>query len=324
MDIGKTVETLVNASSRALASITSKYYKLRGLDYKTFTTLYEAVVTPVMNYAAATWGHTKYIRCDTVQNKAMRTILGGSRVTPVAAMYSELNWIPPHIKQKTELLRFWLRLCKLPENRVVKKVFNHDFELSQRGRVSPGYHVKSMLEQAGLDYVWENKNSGKLNKSILNKVLQSEMKVFQISNKNDMQDMSRLTIYRQIKHSAELEKYINIIRDRTQRGLMAKARMGTLPIRVETGRYRNIPREERLCQFCDGQEVEDEIHILLKCTKYSELRDSFYKTHVHSEDITVLEDIDILKHILANDNVVVIQAAAKYIHNVMMKRSSAS
>ena len=41
-----------------LGSITSKYYKLDGLDHRTFKAMFDAVVYPVMSYAAAAWGYT--------------------------------------------------------------------------------------------------------------------------------------------------------------------------------------------------------------------------------------------------------------------------
>ena len=97
-DIGKLVETLANASSKALGSITSKYYKLDGLDHRTFKAMFDAVVYPVMGYAAAAWGYTRYSKCDTIQNRAMRTFLGVNKVTPTAALYADTNWTPPIVK----------------------------------------------------------------------------------------------------------------------------------------------------------------------------------------------------------------------------------
>jgi hypothetical protein len=322
LDIGKMVDTLGNASSRALASIISKFYKIGGLDYVTFYTLYEAVVQPVMNYAAATWGHKTFHKCSTVQNRAMRTILGVGRVTPIAALYGDLNWTPPYIKHKIEVIRYWLRLCKLSENRLTKKVFNHDNELAKTGRKSLGQEVKIILETAGLD-IWDNQNADEINEnSVINMVHQSEMKIFHDKLKEDMQSMSRLTIYRQIKSNFELEKYVQVVKNKKDRGLLAKARMGTLPIRVETGRYRGIAREERICQHCDGQAVEDEVHVLLYCNKYNDIRDKFYQTILTHIDINTLSDIEIMKFILANEDTKVMFASAKYLHNVLLQRSA--
>ncbi len=59
----------------------------------------------------------------------------------------------------------------------------------------------------------------------------------------------------------------------------AKFRCGVAPIRLETGRYENLPEEQRLCPMCDSQAIESEIHMLTKCNLYINLRaDLFHKT----------------------------------------------
>ena len=314
------VEVLINASSRALANITSKYYALDGLNYNSFKTIYDALVLPVMNYAAATWGHTAFQKCSTVQNRAMRTILGVGRVTPIAAMYGDLGWTPPHVRQKLEVVKFWLRLCKIPNNRTVKKVFDYDHQLSRSGRQHQGHTVKCMFEQAGLS-VWENQNTDELSdKSILRLIEDSEMRLFHQSQRLEMQDMSRLLIYNQIKNDFKLEQYVTNIDNRKLRGLLARARMGTLPISVETGRYRGIPRDERLCMMCDDRVVEDEPHLLLHCSKYDDLREMFYSKILNDTDHGQLSNHELLTLILANDHKM--SLSAKYILDLLMRRSA--
>ena len=64
------------------------------------------------------------------------------------------------------------------------------------------------------------------------------MKAYHIGLCQEMQDMSRLESYHGLKENFELEKYVTIIRDHTQCNILTKSRMGTLPVRVATGRYR--------------------------------------------------------------------------------------
>ena len=47
-------------------------------------------------------------------------------------------------------------------------------------------------------------------------------------------------------------------------------------LRIETGRYENIPRNERICHFCTSNKIEDENHFLLDCKAYSQIRDIFF------------------------------------------------
>ena len=55
------------------------------------------------------------------------------------------------------------------------------------------------------------------------------------------------------------------------RSAFAKFRCGVAPIRLETGRYENIPENERLCPYCSVF-VEDEIHVMLNCNLYENER----------------------------------------------------
>ena len=64
--------------------------------------------------------------------------------------------------------------------------------------------------------------------------------------------MGRLEIYHELKNGFDPERYAKVVKDRKQRGLLAKARMGTVPLHIETGQYRDIAKDERLCQGCVG------------------------------------------------------------------------
>ena len=52
--------------------------------------------------------------------------------------------------------------------------------------------------------------------------------------------------------------------------------MSSHQLRIETGRYENIPRNERMCHFCTSNKIEDENHFLLDCKAYSQIRDTFF------------------------------------------------
>ena len=58
-------------------------------------------------------------------------------------------------------------------------------------------------------------------------------------------------------------------------------RIGNHKLRIETGRYHQIPRVKRLCPLCKSNQGEDESHFLIYCNKYSILRNEFYKKIEH-------------------------------------------
>ncbi len=54
--------------------------------------------------------------------------------------------------------------------------------------------------------------------------------------------------------------------------MLSQLRYGVLPLRIETGRFVNEPRENRICTLCDLNRVEDTIHFMFECPKYVDHR----------------------------------------------------
>ena len=56
---------------------------------------------------------------------------------------------------------------------------------------------------------------------------------------------------------------------------MSRLRAGCLDLEIETGRWRGVQRENRICKLCsDG--IETEIHFLFHCCSLEHIRESFY------------------------------------------------
>ena len=52
--------------------------------------------------------------------------------------------------------------------------------------------------------------------------------------------------------------------------LICKLRLSSHCLCIETGRYKNVPLEHRICPMCKF-DVEDEYHFMLKCPAYNNL-----------------------------------------------------
>ena len=46
-------------------------------------------------------------------------------------------------------------------------------------------------------------------------------------------------------------------------------------LEIEKGRYKRMKRENRICQYCHTNDIEDEFHFFFKCPKYKSIRDEF-------------------------------------------------
>ncbi len=57
---------------------------------------------------------------------------------------------------------------------------------------------------------------------------------------------------------------------------LLKLRCGILPLHIERRRYTNIALENRLCEFCEKNVIEDEKHFICSCSFYNDLRNSLH------------------------------------------------
>ena len=81
----------------------------------------------------------------------------------------------------------------------------------------------------------------------------------------------KLQLYSKVKERFQIGKYLDIPTFR-ERQIISKFMCSNHTLRIETGRHDNLPREERLCQLCNIEEIEDEDHFIRKCPTYEQIR----------------------------------------------------
>ena len=298
----ESVDTLATASSRSLGNLNHKYFKVYGFQPSIYKCLYDATVCRIMDYGAGVWGGPLYNKCDIIQHRAMRSILGVSRQTPIPFLYFELGWTPPNIRQKLEMVRLWYHLAGLSDNRLPKQIFILDRTQWKRT-------VQTMFKKANLSTVFDSNNAVNLPFTTISKKIKTVLSKELIQNfSNSMENMSRLYHYRAFETVLNFteQPYVLACKNRKYRSVIAKLRSSTFnKIRVESGRYRNIQRELRICNRCDSDCVDDEIHALLYCTKFQVERGKLFqqvcKLHNQFENY---DDIEKLKILLSAPDVV--------------------
>ena len=80
----------------------------------------------------------------------------------------------------------------------------------------------------------------------------------------------------------------------TETVVRSSIRSGTLPIRIESGRFRNEPLEDTLCILCETNDVEDEIHFILFCSIYTGCRQTLL-SNIQNDSFHTLSDLEKLQ-----------------------------
>ena len=110
---------------------------------------------------------------------------------------------------------------------------------------------------------------------------------------------NKLRNYCKMKTSYFTEHYCELILPLIHRSVLSKFRCADAHIRLDTGRYKILAENDRLCPFCDV--VESEIHVLFYCKLYEQLRKPLIGKALTIKPLFVnLSDIDKLSFILSN------------------------
>jgi hypothetical protein len=80
--------------------------------------------------------------------------------------------------------------------------------------------------------------------------------------------------YRLFNNVFKFEKYLSVVNSDNDRVSMTRFRTSNHKLQIEIGRYTipKTPINDRTCKNCNLNSVEDELHCLLNCPKYSHLR----------------------------------------------------
>jgi hypothetical protein len=63
------------------------------------------------------------------------------------------------------------------------------------------------------------------------------------------------------------------------KSLINRYRLHAHSLNIETGRYYYIDRHARICNMCNNNDIEDEYHFILECSKYVEIRRKYIKPY---------------------------------------------
>lgn len=269
LDFSHTAEVLSKSAGRAQGAITAKYKKMDGMGVDSYKKLFDTCVTPVLHYSAGIWGFKQYTKCDQVQNKAMRIFLGVHKFAPVLALQGDIGWYPCTLLRRLDMLRMWNRLCTMPDDRLTKLIFLWDYNICRNNWSS---EVSQIFDSLHMPDVFVERTE-----CDLSNVTQRYHTLADNEWSTDLLDKPKLRNYRLFKERIECEPYVSMNLDRIDRSFLAQYRMGILPIAVETGRYKNVPLENRKCIVCNNDQIEDEEHLLEWCDAYVDLRENLHQ-----------------------------------------------
>ena len=166
--------------------------------------------------------------------------------------------------------------------KIASQVFWHSYEKAQTGVKNWCFYVMKMFDdlECGLFKDKNNCFSKQAVLSSLDDALVDKNKKTWSQNVNRIYTQrgsrNKLRTYCKFKTTFETEMYLQKPMAFKMRQAFAKLRCGVAPLRIETGRYEKLPLDQRTCQACNHDVLEDEMHFLISCIAYREERNSLF------------------------------------------------
>ena len=265
------VKPLAASASRALGCLMTKFHNVGNMTHSVFSHLYDSLVAPILNYGAGIWGTQSFSVVNTVQNRACRFFLGVGKTAGNCATRGDMGWKPQTHRQYAEVLRLYHRAETVDPQRINSIV--HNFCKTKKARTIWINKVGKLCKRIGYEYE-DTSCSSKLYVDKLQeclKLVDQEEWYQELHNDKNCPNGNKLRTYRLHKDRISTEPYVTANISRYERSILAKLRSGTLPLEVETGRYRQVPLDERTCKLCQAS-IENEIHFLVDCHFYNDIR----------------------------------------------------
>lgn len=134
----------------------------------------------------------------------------------------------------------------------------------------------------------------------------------------------KLDTYFGFKTNFVMEPYLSLSSFHHRRAL-CKLRISAHNLRIESERYnkaKHLTREERICNHCSLNKIENEIHFLTQCTLYNSERLQFFNTiSDKNRNFSLLNDNDKANWLLMQENLDVLLSLAAFILTCLEKRT---
>jgi hypothetical protein len=284
-----------------------------NLNKETVLSLFDCYVGSIFNYGSEVWGASKGINIEKVHMDFCKRLLGVKRTTNNVMMYVELGRYPMRVSRVFNMIKYWSKLLTT-NNCILKACYDTLYDLcefnNQRNWVND---VKRQLIELGFQDVWSNQY---IDKSVLQIIKQRILDQELQSIMGKMAASSKCSLYQYLFESSTLQYYLRKPIPAFYQKLIAKFRLSSHSLAIETGRYNGTNTINRTCFHCKS-EIEDEFHFILKCPLYVKYRQQFIKPYFYKKP-----SVFKLVQLFTSENIKTTCNLGKYLHNASVLRSS--
>jgi hypothetical protein len=286
------------------------------LSFESKFQLFDSLVGSVLNYNAAVWGNYESREIEQLHCKFLRKILHVKKSANLEALYGETGRYPMKIARQLKMIQYWFKIIKT-KNASLYYTYKMLMEDANREKTYNGmnwaYQIKTILNNIGFTEFWINQQT------LNNEYPIIKQRILDIYNQTwytKINNSPKLSTYCLFKHQLTTEKYLTCIQEKKFRIALTRFRISAHDLRIETGRYTNTDRQNRICSYCHMNTVENEYHFLLTCPKYRDIRKRFLPNSIYT-----WPNINKFTSIMSSSSNKIINNISKFIYYANKTRS---
>ena len=190
--------------------------------------------------------------------------MGIGNTAPTVAVKGECGRFSLSVIGIKNALRYWLRLINADDSSFISKCYKFQLRRLQSNDKCWLHYIKYTLCSIGFGRNWFEQyveNNNVFISEVTLRLTDIERQRFH----EQITLYSRLKYYVTFKNNFNIDLYLIHIQNINYRRILTKLRLGVLELEIETGRWTNTDRNDRICKLCTLNLVEDEYHFTLIC-----------------------------------------------------------
>ena len=311
---------LAGQAQKAIFQMNKYLYKFTDISIQHRLDLFDKLVSPILCYSSEVWGFIHGKAIEKVHLQFCKRILGVKKTTQNDFIYGDLGRIDFKTRRYVNIIKYWLKLLTLNENKFAKKVY---LMLKIDSETRPEKEnwctlLKNLLSNLGLFNAWYFQQVG--NQQYFMTLVKQRLTDHFIQNWNSRLDNSSRAIFYKNVTNFGFQFYLKSVNISKFRQSLSKLRMSSHRLQVEAGRWSKpnpTPHNERKCLVCN--KIEDEFHFLLECQLYTDIRHKFISQY-YTRNPSMIK----LQHLLTNENESQIRKLAMFVDKAFCIRNNAN
>jgi len=150
------LETLSGAALKAIFKLKSYLIKFPDLKTSYMLDLFDKLVVPVLSYDSEIWAYTNVDVLERICLRFYKHVLGITLQSQTIFVHGELGTRPIKNKLIVNMIRYWIKVVNMNDNKYVTMVYNmllNDLQINEN-KMSWVSGIRNTLQSLGLNDAW--------------------------------------------------------------------------------------------------------------------------------------------------------------------------